>query len=620
MNSEILLLHTAVGAPFVGFLCIVLLTFKNSLLSRWISVSLMGLSALVSLILLATHWSLTAPVTWNTPWLTMPHFTLTVGYLLDRLSLLMLFLVSFISFLIQVYSLGYMDHDPGKSRFFAYLSFFSWAMMVFVMAANLLQAYLAWELFGLASYLLIGFWYEKPAAAAAAKKAFVMTRFGDVGFLIGLILILVHGNGGALDYRFLNSSAVTTVFSPAFISTVAFLIFLGMMGKSAQFPLHTWLPDAMEGPTPVSALIHSATMVASGVYLFARLHEFYSFSPRVLGVILLIATITALVGATLASVQRDIKRILAYSTVSQLGLMMMALASGSYLGGVFHLTTHAFFKAMLFMCAGFLIHKFHTNDLYEIAERGGNKEKALLSALTVGCLSLAGLFPLSGFFSKDVILAGLSRYPHPLYYVLASVMSFFTAYYSFKVLFVLYLPKKFQPEDESMPVKSKTAMLIPILLLAGITLTLGLLAVPFSNEFLIRFISYGSPEALQLSIALSSTFVILAGALLAFADVQISPWGGSMAFSVPFLKTILDRKYFLDDLYGWIVRTFVQGLGGMADWFDRNIIDGAVNGVGRLTVSLGRFFSGLQSGALQNYLQAAVWTVAGLIIYLTLLR
>jgi NADH-quinone oxidoreductase subunit L len=619
LQSTLLLLHTTVFAPFAGFLIIVLLTFKNSFFSRIVSVSLMGLSALAAGLLLGSHFSLTTPLTYTTDWLVTAHLTLQVGYYLDRLSLLMLFLVSFISFLIQIFSLGYMDEDSGKSRFFAYLSFFSWAMMFFVVSTNLLQAYIFWELFGLASYLLIGFWYEKPQAVAAAKKSFVMTRFGDVGFLIGLILLLAHGGEKTIQYLFLNSPAVQDAFLPHFLTLIAVLIFFGMMGKSAQFPLHTWLPDAMEGPTPVSALIHSATMVAAGVYLFARLYIFYSFSPRALEFMLIIAAFTAFIGATLACVERDIKKILAYSTVSQLGLMMMSLAAGSYLGGVLHLSAHAFFKALLFLSAGFLIHKFHTHDLYEIAEQGGSKEKGLLAALAVGMLASSGIFPLSGFFSKDVIMTAL-LHSKPFFYAIASVVNFFTAFYSFKVLFVICLPKEIYPREGHLNPGSKQAMLVSISILAFISLIFGIAVTPLGKNFLIRFLTYGFAEPFHLQVALTSTLIAFLGAFLSFLDVKLSPWGKSAFLATEPAKTLLERKYFIDEFYGWGVRIFVLGLGKIADWFDRNVIDGAVNGVGYLTVSLGRLFSGFQSGFLQNYLQIAVWSLAGVILMITLFK
>jgi len=610
------LIHLTLFAPFVAFLLIGLVFYRHSLIARIISVVLSGVSAVGATLLLIRFWHLAEPLQISIPWLSLPKFTLEMGIYLDSLSLLMLFLVSFISFLIQVYSCGYMDQDPGKSRFFAYLSFFSGSMMVFVISTNLIQAYIFWELFGLASYLLIGFWYHKPEAAKAARKAFIMTRVGDAGFLIGIILLLL--NVGSVDYSLINDPKIHAVLSHNFLMLVGVLIFLGMVGKSAQFPLHAWLPDAMEGPTPVSALIHSATMVAAGVYLFARLHPFYIGIPEIMNLMLVIAAITAFIGAALACVQVDIKRILAYSTISQLGLMMMALAAGAYLGGIFHLTTHAFFKAMLFMCAGVLIHQFQSNNLYTIAERGGSTQRWILFALLTGCLALAGIFPLSGFFSKDLIMEHLLHHPNAFFPIWVSLVNFLTAYYAFKIIFVLLFPKQLRLQEKKLAPSSLSAMLSSIIILTLLTIGVGWLITPVGGNLLPRFLSGEEGGLLEWSVVLTGTLVAILGGTLAYLDVRMSPWRESVLFS--FLKpfqTLLQKKFYIDIFYDWISKTLMHGSARTADWIDRNVVDGAVNGMGQLTVFLGRSLSNIQNGAFQFYLHLSVGITLLLMLYLT---
>ena len=385
-----------------------------------------------------------APIIYNFDWLVSDLVKVPFGFLLDPTSLVMLVIVASISWLVQVYSIGYMSGDPGFGRFYADLSLFALAMLTLVISSGLLQLYIAWELVGLASYLLIGFWYEKFSASEAGKKAFVVTRFGDIGFFIGLVFLTIFY--GSLDIATVNAAAVAKSMPPWLITTSGLLIFCGVMGKSAQFPLHVWLPDAMEGPTPVSALLHSATMVAAGVYLMTRIFPFFAASATTMTVILAISTITLILSSTIAMVATDIKQVWAYSTISQLGFMAMglaaaALASGTLFAGYYHLTTHAAFKALLFLCSGVFIHHFGTNDFFTMATQGGRKLLIPMACITIAALALAGIFPFAGFFSKELILTALAHLDNKLWLVLGLFGAFLTAYYSFRVIFVMLFPK-----------------------------------------------------------------------------------------------------------------------------------------------------------------------------------
>ncbi|HYA03779.1 MAG TPA: proton-conducting transporter membrane subunit, partial [Syntrophobacteria bacterium] len=380
--------------PFAAFVLIMVLFRPYRSLAAGISIAAITVSLASALFLLVRHWHIERPIQYAGKWLISGDIFIPFGFLLDPLSLLMLTIVATISFLVQVYSLGYMAGDPGFSRYYAFQSLFAWAMLTLSISPTMLQLYVFWELVGLASYLLIGFWYEKFSASEAGKKAFVMTRLGDIAFFLGLLVVLL--NFGNLSILEMNSPAVAERLSSTVITVAALLIFGGVVGKSAQFPLLTWLPDAMEGPTPVSALLHSATMVAAGVYMFSRIFPFFANSAEAMTVFLAIGTITMVLSSTMAMVTRDIKQVWAYSTISQLGFMVMGLAAGGYFAGVFHLTTHAGFKALLFLCSGVFIHQYETNDMYVIGRQGGRGLKIPMICMTVAAAALSGLPPLSG--------------------------------------------------------------------------------------------------------------------------------------------------------------------------------------------------------------------------------
>ena len=407
----------------------------------------------------------------------------------------MLTIVAVVACLVQIYSLGYMAGDPGYSRYYAFQSLFAWAMMNNVIAGSMLQLFVFWELVGLASYFLIGFYYEKWSASQAGKKAFVMNRVGDVGFFLGLILLLIgFGNLGIPE---LNHAASANGLPQNLITLSALLIFCGVVGKSAQFPLLTWLPDAMEGPTPVSALLHSATMVAAGVYMFSRIFPFFAASPDAMAVALAIGTITMLLSSTMAMVTYDLKQVWAYSTISQLGFMVMALSAGGYFAGVFHLTTHAGFKSLLFLCSGIFIHEFHTNDMRIIGKQGGRRLTIPMVCITVGALALSGVFPFSGFFSKEAILGILAAQPNKIWLAAGLFGAVLTAYYSFRLIFFILFPKDGIEEkhhDEHADASHEHegehhgyifwAMAIPVMILATVTLVLGFVEHPIEHFLL----------------------------------------------------------------------------------------------------------------------------------------
>ncbi len=417
-------------------------------------------------------------------WLVSGNTRIPFGFLLDPTSLFMLIIVAVVALLVQVYSLGYMEGDPGFSRYYAFQSLFAGAMLSLSLSPSMVQLYVFWELVGLSSYLLIGFWYEKFSATEAGKKAFVMTRLGDICLFLGILLVLL--NLGNLNIQDLNDPSVVGRMSPDLVTLCALLIFGGIVGKSAQFPLLTWLPDAMEGPTPVSALLHSATMVAAGAFLFARLFPFMSHSPTAMTVFLAVGTVTMVLAATMAVVDRDIKKVWAYSTVSQLGFMIMGLGAGSYFAGIFHLSTHAAFKALLFLCSGVWIHYYETNDMFQIAARGGRQFKIPIICLVLAAASLSGIPPLSGFFSKETILDALAKCHNPFWLMAGLVGAFFTPYYAFRAVFIILFPSKAEKArsaDKGPPSPSTAAnqqhaatywvMAVPLLILACIAVGLG---------------------------------------------------------------------------------------------------------------------------------------------------
>jgi NADH-quinone oxidoreductase subunit L len=535
----------------------------------------------------------------SVPWLsTAGGLQISAGFLVDPLAALMLVLVTFVSLMVQVYSLGYMATDPGKPRYFAFLSLFTFAMLGLVIANNLVLMYIAWELVGLCSYLLIGFWYQRPEAANAAKKAFVVTRFGDMGFLIGVLVVGFTLNSfNLLD---LSMAVKTGKLAGGVVTAVALLIFAGAAGKSAQFPLHVWLPDAMEGPTPVSALIHAATMVAAGVFLVARLFPLYTASPTALNLVAWVGGFTALVAATIACVQNDIKRILAFSTLSQLGYMMMALGCGGYSAGLFHLTTHAAYKALLFLCAGSVIHALHTNDIWQMG--GLRRRMGVTAAVTlIGVLAMAGIFPFAGFFSKDAVLAAALSAQRLDLLVVGLVTALLTSFYAFRLFFVVFTGSAATAHEAH---ESPAVMTWPMLLLAVLAAGLGVLAQPAA-----RFLgaAFGAPAAGEVEttrlIPVLATFAALLGlgwAYVVYFQKAIS--ASLLARRFGWVYTLVKNKYYVDEFYAFLVRQVMFVISRGLAWFDRHVVDGAVNGVAWLCRMSGEGASRLQLGRLQAYL------------------
>lgn len=550
-------------------------------------------------------------VAFNMPWL---RFTDTLhvdmGILLDPISVMMLIVVTTISFMVHLYSIGYMKGDDGFNRFFAYLSLFSFSMLGLVLATNIFQIYIFWELVGVSSFLLIGFYFQKPSAVAASKKAFIVTRFADFGFLVG-IMILSHltGTFDFIELTDLKGSAIAQGSSIAFLgmSTMTWsliLVFVGGAGKSAMFPFHIWLPDAMEGPTPVSALIHAATMVVAGVYLVARLFPIYhAAAPDALVVVAYIGAFSSLFAAIIATTQFDIKRVLAFSTMSQIGYMIASLGvSGygghdglGYMASMFHLFTHAMFKALLFLGAGAIIHAVHSNLMTDM---GGLRKYLPITHITflIGCLTIAGVPFLSGFFSKDEIL--VASYHHDkVIYVVQMFVAALTAFYMFRLYFRIFWNK--EPHYHHTPHESPLTMTIPLMFLAVAAIFSGYL--PFAD----LITSDGMPIEIHTEWAVAipailSGIIGIAVAFVMYKKETAIP--DKVAAGFKFFYTWTYNKFYVDEFYLFVTRKIIYGLiSKPIAWFDKNVIDGVMRGTGKFTENTAYQIKGLQSGQLQKY-------------------
>ena len=585
-------------------------------------------------------------------WITSGGFQVTVGFNVDPLTALMLCVVTGVGSAIHVYSTGYMASDPGYRRYFCYLSLFTFSMLLLVMANNFLLLYVGWELVGVCSYYLIGFWFEKKSAADAGKKAFVVNRVGDFGFGLGVFLIWV--TFGSLDYHevFGRAHEITGQTVHLFggdiptLTLICLLLFVGAMGKSAQFPLHVWLPDAMEGPTPVSALIHAATMVTAGVYMVARCAALFDLAPVAMQTVAIIGGFTAIFAASIGLVQNDIKRVLAYSTVSQLGYMFLAAGMGAYGAAAFHLMTHAFFKGLLFLCSGSVIHVmehgFHGagihRDPQDMRNMGGLKEYIPWTYRTfvVGAVAIAGVPPLAGFVSKDLILEKTFAHGGALGYGLWTVgviAAFMTAFYMFRLIFLTFHgAPRFAPEVARHLRESPPSMVVPLQVLAIFSIAGGLVGWPAIlggaktfgfGEGLIHFLqpAFGDvghhaehlSHTLELGLIAVSVAIGLAGIALAYAFYITDPRRPlRLGRDFPALHGVLLNKWFMDELYDAIfVNPIKNGARGLYRVFDVPVIDGLVNGVGNLVRATGRRLRPAQTGGVQNY--AAVM-VAGLLV------
>ncbi len=596
------------SAPLLAFLFIQLLPKSLKRIAPVVGVVGTLAAALSSVRLLLGHLhGENLPLEFSYQWLEVGDHALFVGFLVDPLNILMITLVTSISFFVQLFSVYYMNEDEARARYFGFLSFFSFSMTGLVLSNNLLQTFLFWELVGLTSYLLIGFWYQKKSAATAARKAFVLNRLGDLGFYLGVIFLFIFS--GTLNFLDLTGDFLRQTLSAPMLTLIGILVLTGVMGKSAQFPFHVWLPDAMEGPTPVSALIHSATMVAAGVFLLARAFALFSASQTTLLVVLTVGALTALVGACLATIQRDIKRILAYSTVSQLGLMVMAVGSGSAVAGMFHLSTHAYFKSLLFLTSGAFIHAFHTNDIWEIGQKGGKKEIIAMGALLLGLFSLCGIFPFSGFFSKDMILEVIKERSF-FFYAVAIFVSFLTVYYSFRLLFVIALSKTHADPHASSHKPSallKFCEATPLILLGAISVYVGALGTPLFGSQILHWLG-GHATHLNLELLVTTSLLILVGAGLAYFQFRDPAKAEeNLKNRKNVIHTILEKKFFMDDAYDFVVKSVGLKLAWVLDWFDRTVINGLmVNQTAYSILRLGRASSKLQTGLLQDYLSLAI--------------
>ncbi len=535
-------------------------------------------------------------------------FQFNVAIMVDALSAVMMVVVSTVSLMVQIYSQGYMHGDPGYHRYYAWMSLFTASMLGLVMSGNLIFTFVFWEMVGLCSYLLIGFWYHRPSAADAAKKAFIVTRLGDFGFMAGLLLL--YKTTGTLDIAELHELAIAGALAGSVLTWAAIGIFAGAAGKSAQFPLHVWLPDAMEGPTPVSALIHSATMVSAGVFLVARTFPLFEHSVQALNTVAIIGGFTAIFAASMGLVANDIKRVLAYSTISQLGYMMLGLGAGGIAIGIFHLFTHAFFKALLFLGAGSVNHATGT---FDIRLMGGLKKAMPWTYATflIGSLSLAGIWPLAGFWSKDEILI-TSLETQPVLFVLAMITVFMTAFYMFRVVYLTFYGeyRGGSPEAHGThPHESPSVMLFPMVVLATLAVVAGfwnvtggfgaLMGHGETRGFLHGFFHPFTQWLPWLSLILGGLGILLAWAMYCKKVISAERIGDIFR---P-LYTVFFRKYWFDELYENIIvrMALMRGLFAGFEFFDSRGVDGAVNGVASTAIATGRGLRQANTGQLQFY-------------------
>jgi len=541
--------------------------------------------------------------------------SIDMGIMLDPISVMMLVVVSFVSLMVHIFSLGYMKGEERFATYYSFLSLFTFSMLGLVIASNIFQIYIFWELVGVSSYLLIGFYYDRPSAVAASKKAFIVTRFADLGFLIGILILGFQSE--TLDFNTLIQR-LTDVRSPQLlaIASTSFLgislltwaltlVFIGGAGKSAMFPLHIWLPDAMEGPTPVSALIHAATMVVAGVYLVARLFPVFHINEASLLVVTWVGAVSAFLAAVIACTQTDIKRVLAYSTMSQIGYMMFALGVSGYGGenglgytaSMFHLFTHAFFKSLLFLCAGAVIHMVHSNEMRDM---GGIRRLMPITniAFLVACLAIAGIPPFAGFFSKEEILFAAWQ-NNPVVYYIGLITSGITAFYMFRLYFSIFWNTSHRSTLSMHSSEGTMSMKMPLIILALGTILVGF--IPFSN-----FISSDGRafvSKIHLTFSIVPVTIAVIGILIAYGlYFKKSDRPQKLATALGGLYETAYRKFYIDELYLFITKKVIFNMVGRpAAWIDRNIVDGTMNGIAWTTGKLSVLIKGVQSGRVQSY-------------------
>jgi NADH-quinone oxidoreductase subunit L len=622
MNTPLLFLIPLL--PFAGFLV-------NGLLGRRLPKALVTLVALCaplgSFLIVAQAAFLDWSKGWTLPitealsynhreleWISVGTLHIDFSLVLDQLSLVMLLVITGVGFLIHVYSAGYMAHDEGYWRYFSYLNLFLFFMTTLVLAGNALLMFVGWEGVGLASYLLIGFWFQKPAAAEAGKKAFVVNRIGDVGFLIAMFLLLA--NFGTLTFAEIAAKLTENpAWSGGVLTAIALCLLLGATGKSAQLPLYIWLPDAMEGPTPVSALIHAATMVTAGVYMIARTHILFDHSPFALSTVAIVGAATALFAATIALVQTDIKRVLAYSTISQLGYMFLGCGVAAYSAAVFHLMTHAFFKALLFLAAGSVIHGLGGEQ--DLRKMGGLRKKLPVTfwTMTAAVLAIAGIFPFAGFFSKDAILFAAFQQGtagKALWFV-GILTALLTAFYMFRLWYLAFLGQSRNPAAH--PHESPWSMIGPLVLLALLSIGGGWIGIERFAAFLAPATGQRAAEAgignLELMLSIVAVAVALLGWFLADLLYRQKPSRpAAIAAALPAGYKLLDNKYYVDEFYNaTVVRPLMVTSTYVLGWVvDKAILGGAAWLLGGIATFCGAILQRWQSGNIRSY---AAWLAAG---------
>lgn len=593
--------------PLAGFVINGTLGRRSSkLLVDVVGIGTVALSFLWVIKTLAGLWPLeTTYVERYFTWIQSDFLAIPVEFAVDRLTAVMLGVVTGVGLLIHIYSTGYMAHEGGYYRFFAFLNLFMFFMLVLVLASNFLLMFVGWEGVGLCSYLLIGFYFLRKSATTAGNKAFIVNRIGDFGFSLGMFLTVVHF--GSLEFAkvFPAAQAMPVEHSGGILTTIALLLFVGATGKSAQVPLYVWLPDAMEGPTPVSALIHAATMVTAGVYMVARSWPLYTQAPLAMEVVAWIGLLTAFLAASIGLAQTDIKKVFAYSTVSQLGYMMLGLGVGAFAAGIFHIVTHAFFKALLFLGAGSVIHALAGEQ--DLRRMGGLRSKLPLTFATLLCaaVAIAGVPPFSGFFSKDEIL--LAAYHHaPWMYWVGVVTAAMTAFYVFRALFLAFFGE-YRGDPEIHPHEAPASMAIPLVVLAALSAVGGFIPVPSFLEPVFP----PTQEEHASGLVVVSVAAALAGIGLAYLLYVARPgWRDSLVERFRLLYTIVFNKYYVDEFYyATVVRPVVEGSRVLL-WkgMDAGVIDGLVNGIGAGARDAGSIVRWLQSGNIRSY---ASWVLVG---------
>ncbi|MCA8832784.1 NADH-quinone oxidoreductase subunit L [Hymenobacter pini] len=639
----------AAGAPYSTFLYVLipLLPFLgfliNGLLNRRLSGTVAGLIGSAA-VLGSFAISLTLFLNFQYPytvtlfdWITVGSLQIPFSYQIDQLSLIMLLLVTGVGFLIHVYSIGYMHHDENVGKFFSFLNLFVFSMLVLVLGSNFVILFIGWEGVGLCSYLLIGFWNKNTAYNNAAKKAFIINRVGDLGFLLGIFLI--YAAFGSVQFGEVFQKAHLNQFGPysvSIVTVITLLLFVGATGKSAQLPLYTWLPDAMAGPTPVSALIHAATMVTAGIYMILRANVLFTLAPDTLEVIAIIGAATALFAATIGLAQNDIKKVLAYSTVSQLGYMFLALGVMGYSTSLFHVLTHAFFKALMFLGAGSVIHAMSNEQ--DMRRMGGLRKALPITFITffVGCLAIAGIPPFSGFFSKDEILLHAFEHSKALYAV-GLFTAFLTAFYMFRLLFLTFFGEFRGTEEQKHHLhESPASMTLPLIVLAILAAVGGFMNAPFflgeENAYLANYLAplftyskqlnpaaFGvhADHATELMLIGLSVGAGVLGIILAYVQyVSRGVRPVENGESRGFLENLIYHKYYIDELYNALfVRPIMWLSRGLFRYVENGIIDPIVNGFGRLTMGGGQLLRYVQTGSVETYL---ILMVVGIVLVMAL--